>query len=401
MSFSATGARRPLQSKQKKNPFLHRTPSSPLNNLPRRKPSQGSATPKRAASEEPSTAEERIDDTGIVTSVPPRGVEQDVISLIKYILDHAWDEIPERAAGMNSTRIAEVLNFRKNLPQIVSLAHLHAVSRSATATEREAAGLVQAGHLRKINILGRGKGSAAMGEGVILTEDWEKLVDEDGTLEDELKAKYKHLLRNHPSTTISSSHFEPLELTELVQAGFLTSTSSLLNGTELFSRAGAWTLGKIPPAAKSAVTGTLAAVGGHSAVHDRGGGGRGLHSASQTTTKTTGDLTFSLPATGAYLRVLTEARVHLLYLLSKSSPKYKEATKDILRERWNGGIPAEDPASRAKRARGEFTGVLPGKTKKWKSFYGLNFSWILEECLGSGAVECFNTRSVGLGIRAT
>jgi len=68
----------------------------------------------------------------------------------------------------------------------------------------------------------------------------------------------------------------------------------------------------------------------------------------------------------------------------------------MLRERWNGGIPLDDMQSRAKRARGEWNGVLAGKTKKWKQFYGMEFEWVLEECLGSGAVECFRTRSVGL-----
>lgn len=402
MSFSATGARRPLQSKQKKNPFLHRTASSPLNSLPRRKSNQGPPNLKRAATEDHGGPEERLDDTGIVTSIPPPGLNQDVVTLMKHIQNHAWSEIPERAAGMNSTRIADVLNFRNNLPGIVSLAHLHAVSKSVTAIERELARLIQDGIVRKINVLGRGKGGAAIGEGLVLTEDWKKLVDESDALEQSVKEKYTRLLGEHPtSPTIPASAFESTEAAELVAAGFLTSTSALLNDTELFNRPGAWTLGTPSSIATSAATGTLAAVGGHGAVHEGGGGGGGLHAASRSRIKITGELTFSLPATGSYLRILTEARAHLLQLLTKSSPKYKENIKAMLRERWDGGIPAEDPASRAKRARGEWTGVLPGKTKKWKSFYGMDFGWILEECLGSGVVECFNTGSVGLGVRAT
>jgi hypothetical protein len=72
----------------------------------------------------------------------------------------------------------------------------------------------------------------------------------------------------------------------------------------------------------------------------------------------------------------------------------------MLKERWDGGIAGSDEAARAQRARGEWQGVLPGKTKKWKSFYGLEFEWVLEECLGAGMVECFKTGSVGVGIRA-
>lgn len=343
-----------------------------------------------------------MDDTGIVTAVPPRGAKQDVVSLMRYIQAHAWNDIPETSAGMNSTRIAEVLNFRKNLPSIVSLAHLHAVSKSSTATERELARLIQAGVVRKINILGRGRGGAAIGEGLVLTEDWKSLATNTATLEDAVKEKYIRLLGEHPtSSTIDASFFEGTEASDLMAAGLLTSTSALANNEQLFSRPGAFSLGTPSSVATSAATGTLAVVGGEAAVHDRGGGGRGLHPASRTSQKVTGELTFSLPATGAYLRILSEARSHFLSLLSKSSPRYKEATKDILRERWDGGIPSEDSATKAKRARGEWTGVLPGKTKKWKAFYGLDFTWILEECLGSGVVECFNTGSVGLGIRAT
>jgi hypothetical protein len=72
---------------------------------------------------------------------------------------------------------------------------------------------------------------------------------------------------------------------------------------------------------------------------------------------------------------------------------------DVLRERWDGGVPASDEQTKAKKARGEFTGVLPGRTKKWKQFWGLRFEWILEECVGAGLVECFETRSVGVGVR--
>lgn len=313
-----------------------------------------------------------------------------------------WNDIPERAAGMNSTRIAETLNFRRALPAIISVAHLHAVSTSATAIERELARLLQAGTVRKINVFGRGKGGAAMGEGLVLTEDWTKLLLDDSSLGEDLKAKYLRLLNEHPtSPTISASLFQGTEAVDLVAAGYLTSTSALASDAELFARPGAWTLGSPSSVATSAATGTLAVVGGSGAIHESGGGGRGLHPASRGSRVITGDLTFSLPATGSYLRLLTDARDHLLQLLSKSSPRYKEATMNMLRERWDGGIPADDATTRAKRARGEWIGVLPGKTKKWKSFFGMEFAWILEECLGSGLIECFNTRSVGLGVRAT
>ena len=56
-------------------------------------------------------------------------------------------------------------------------------------------------------------------------------------------------------------------------------------------------------------------------------------------------------------------------------------------------------SSVAKRMRGEFTGVLPGRTKKWKDLYGMRFRWVLEEAIGAGLIELFDTGSVGPGVR--
>ncbi|KAI4812152.1 hypothetical protein E4T44_10889 [Aureobasidium sp. EXF-8845] len=383
MSFSATGVPRPLQSRPKKSPIqLLRSASSPFGNHPRRKPAatSPSAGLKRSQSEISTSTEQPLDNTGIVTTLPPPKIPQDVVSLIRYIQQHTWTEIPERAAGMNSTRIAEVLNFRKNMPPIVSIAHSHAVSSSTTATERQLATLVHSGIVKKINIPGRGKGGFAIGEGVIIVEDWIDIIQQHPALSQELKEKYAKVLEeNTASYTVPASLFLPDEVQQLIAAGFMTSTSFLSDN--LFTLPGQVSTpgsSSLANAWNTAATGTLAATGGSSAVHSNGGGGR-----------------------GAYLRLLTEARTHMLTLLTKSSPKYKESTKEMLRERWDGGIPSEDAQSKAKRARGEWTGVLPGKTKKWKNFYGMEFGWILEECLGSGGVECFKTGSVGLGVRVT
>jgi len=347
---------------------------------------------------------DRLNSVRIVTNLPPQHVAQDVMSLMDYAQEHMFDEIPERAAGMNSVRIAEALNFRKNIPPIVSTAHIQALSSSSTAIDREVARLIQSGILRKIAVLGRGKGGVPVGEGLVVVERWEALVRET-RLDEDVQDKYLSIMRSHPtSTTVPASSFSDADVSQLVSAGLMTSTSALASSIEVLSRPGAFSLGAsatVATAGTIAPTGSLEAVGGRGAIHARGGGGGGLHGSSQSqANKATGNLTFSLPGTGTYLRLLTEARQHLLQLLSKSSPRFKEAVKDMLRERWDGGILAEDAASRAKRARGEWVGVLPGKTKKWKSFYGLDFDWVLEECLGSGHVECFDTGSVGLGVRA-
>lgn len=71
----------------------------------------------------------------------------------------------------------------------------------------------------------------------------------------------------------------------------------------------------------------------------------------------------------------------------------------MLKERWNGGIASNEAAYMAKKSRGEFAGILPGQTRKWKQFRGLSFEWVLEEAVGAGLVEVFETGSVGRGVR--
>lgn len=108
-------------------------------------------------------------------------------------------------------------------------------------------------------------------------------------------------------------------------------------------------------------------------------------------------MTFALPGTGIYLKLLVAARQHLLLLLKGISPRHREATLGILREKWEGNTP-NDPVNRLKRERGEWGGVLPGKTKRWKELYGMRFECVLAECVGAGLVELFDT-PVGMAVR--
>lgn len=316
-----------------------------------------------------------------------------------------WAEVPDRASGMGSERISEVLRFRHALPAIVSLAHLHALSVSSTETERELARLVAMGRVRKLAIPGRGKGGAAVGDGVVLLADWKRTVMESTSLSDEVKENYVSLMGEHPGTaTTPTTSLSDSDVRELVSAGFFTSPAALVTAglSNLFAAPGGPSLGGISLSGSSAATGTFAAVGGYGAIHESGGGGSTLatkDNRNYSSLNRSRQMTFSLPGTGAYLKLLTAARQHLLALLRQLSPRFKEATLEFLKEKWDGNIP-NDAVSRAKRARGEWTGVLPGKTKKWKDFYGLEFEWVLAECIGAGLVECFNTGSVGWGVRA-
>ena len=374
-------------------------------------PSPLTASKKRSSGQKKSNlpsaveGEERLDDTGVAPSIAPRGVAQDVSNLIRYIHAHMWTEMPDRAAGMGSERISEVLRFRDALPRIVSVAHLHALSTSSTNTERELARLIARGAVRKVVVPGRGKGGAAAGEGVVLTEDWKTSIRESSRLSDQVREKYLSLMDAHPATgVVPTTPLSSEEVRELVQAGYLTSPSALsANLSNLFAQPGASSLSTIGQSGSKAATGTLAAVGGSGAIHDSGGGGSVL-ATSQTRHNNIRSgpqqsMTLSLPSTGAYLKLLVNSRQQLLNLLKQLSPRYKEATLELLREKWDGNIPT-DAASRAKRMRGEGSTVLPGKTRKWREFWGLEFDWVLAECVGSGLVELFETGSVGIGVRA-
>jgi hypothetical protein len=249
-----------------------------------------------------------------------------------------------------------------------------------------------------------------VGDGLASVVEWQRLVREHDGLNSELKgetahfplvityshllAKYINLMNENPtSSTISGTTLSPTELSALVATGFLTTSMGADTRSSLFASPGAGSLSSLSSAGSRHAAGSLAAVGGAEAARHIPGGG------SLQRAVPFAQYNFSLPNTGSQLKLLVEARTYFLSLLKKS--KHKEVPMDVLRERWDGGVPTSDEGTRAKRARGEFTGVLPGRTKKWRQFWGLRFEWILEECVGAGLVECFETGSVGVGVRAT
>ena len=209
--------------------------------------------------------------------------------------------------------------------------------------------------------------------------------------------------------SISPAAFLPSERILLMRSGFLTSSSNPSNTTLAFCRSDSSSSGTATSIASiaRAASGSAAAVGGQEAISDAGGRGgirrssSRLESGSSCTESQFYDegqeLKLSLPGTGSYLKLLTDARSHMISLLTKS--RHREMPVYLLRERWDGGISADDAAARAKKYRGEFSGVLPAKTRKWKLFQGLSFDWVLAECFGAGLVEMFETGSVGHAVR--
>lgn len=195
--------------------------------------------------------------------------------------------------------------------------------------------------------------------------------------------------------------FTPEEVTSLVHAGYIVRSSSKSSNADILLRPGTASLGTLSGVTSSGsafASGSKDAAAGSSLDHLSGGSGATDRLSSQSQSKLS-HYVLCLPNTGPYLRLLSEARDHLLALLTKAN-KHRELPRDLLKERWDGGIAGQDEASKAARYRGEWKGVLPGRTKKWKQFYGLEFDWVLEECLGAGLVECFKTGSVGMGVRA-
>lgn len=173
--------------------------------------------------------------------------------------------------------------------------------------------------------------------------------------------KFFRLLRSNPKPqAISTEPFSQDEVRQLVNAGFFVSNTSSITSTE---------------------TGQMG--------HASGTASRDFREKL---------MALSVPNLGAYLHLLTIARVHLLHLLAKSP--YNEAPLSLLKERWDGNVADETSyAAQARHARGEWFGVLPGRTKKWRDLKGLNFRWVLEQAVGDGVVEIFETGSIGPGVR--
>lgn len=375
---------------------LRRSASSPSSASPRR-------TSAQSAKSEHSDHDEKLDDTGVIASLASDLNFRDVPQYMQYIRSRMFSDIPQRNSGLNSTRIAETLNYRRALPPIVTLAHLDALCTSSTKTEREIAELAQAGILRKVTIPNRGTGIASVGDGIASVQEWERLVRWHTGLAPDVQSKYitrtlysitnielaKYLtamLANPTSTTVASTAFTPGEISSLSAAGFLTTATAPESRSSFFAMPGTGSLSSLSTAGSRHASGSLGAIGGASATqHMHGGTG-------QRTVFTT-YYNFSLPNTGSHTKLIVDARTHFLNLLKKS--KYREAPLEVLRERWDGGILGKEDIADKKKARGEFAGILPGRTKKWKQFHGLRFEWILEECVGAGLIELFETGSVG------
>jgi hypothetical protein len=384
----------PSYSSRIKKPSIRRQNSSPFANSPRTKPSAQRSKSLSDAIDEDDT--DKLVRTGKVVSTVSTDEAKDVLSAIAYARASMFAALPERA-GMNSVRIAEVLNFQRNMPAIVTMAHIHALIAASSKTEREIAALQATGKLRKVKVVGRGNDVSGISEVLISTEDLLTLLNRSN-IAPEVRTALSAVLRDQPrASSFSSSAFVPSDVTALTRAGFLVSSSITaprnisLSGSSIVSM----------PKISRAASGSTDAVGGDAAFEQLGGTGAARRSSAATTQSNSlpaNELVLSVPNIGPYLRLLSAGRAHLIELLGKS--KYKEAPLYLLRERWDGAVDSDSRVSTAKQIRGEFSGIMPAKTKKWKDLYGLDYDWVLAECLGAGIIELFETKAVGLGVRA-
>ncbi len=374
-------------------PSLRRHATAPFAAAPRIKPIQRTKSLAEALEDHLSEGEDRLDATGKILSVVDVASATDVLTAIQHCNKTMFCSIPERA-GMNSVRIAAVLNFQRCLPPVVTLAHVHALISASSKTERQISSLMTNGSLRKIKVTGRGNDISGTGELLVNTKDLKGLLLSSSVTPD-IIAAFLDVLQRHPRvTSLSSNQLPASHITALSGAGFLVSLSASASRNVSFSGSSI----VATPSISRAHSGTSAAVGGDSAYENLGGTGAAQRHGESKRSYQNGELALSVPNLGPYLRLLNAGRTHLVDLLGKA--KYKEAPLYLLRERWDGAVDNDGSVSTAKKIRGEFSEVMPSRTKKWKNLSGLNFDWVVEECLGAGLIEIFETRSVGLGVRA-
>ena len=340
---------------------------------------------------------DKLDDYGLVKALATDLNLRDVVQAMRYIRGRMFEEIPQAGAGMNSTKIADVLNYRATLPAVTTTGHVQALLASPTAVERETVELMRAGTLRRIVVPRRG----AIGESLILSADLEKMVGSAASLDAATREKFLGWLGSNTTAQVmprGANGLSGKEMDDLVREGFLTAQHSGLQAAGKFSRPeDRYTMISLETVARAAA-GSIAAVGGADAIHAAGGtgaGGGGV--AGRPDQGGVISLSLAVPGNGSFLKLVAASLEHLQFLLEKAP--FREMPESDLHERWDGGIVGDKEASLAKKSRGEFAGVLPGRTKKWRDFHGLSFHWVLEEAVGAGLVEVFETRSVGRGVR--
>lgn len=179
--------------KKRKSVTAPRTRASPFASHARSKPSaRGNAQGKSEGGEGSGfmSDSDPLPDIGDSRYLTESVKLDGVVQAMRHVKESMFEDLPERRAGMNSTRIAEILNVRKSLPPLVSVAHIHTVLQAPTQVEREIVSLVQSGQLKRLIVPGRGNGAAGLGDCLVMASDLRELVQMSSDLEQHLKGMY-------------------------------------------------------------------------------------------------------------------------------------------------------------------------------------------------------------------
>ncbi|SPN97054.1 uncharacterized protein DNG_00570 [Cephalotrichum gorgonifer] len=376
-----------------------RKPLAPRSRQPGGSEGEGRGEEDEGDEEEEDDADyfqDHLDDHGLVRTLVTDLHFSDAVQAMRFIRARMWTPMPDRRTGMKSGRVSEVLNYRLTMPPVVTTAHLRAILTASPSTvEREVAELIDKGIVRRVVVRGRSEALVEVGD---LVEMVEKSDADEGS-----KAAYARFVRGE----LAPQGLEMGQVDALVKAGFLTTSPTSASG--LASNGGSRPTGLLGTRRTlahlaTAPTGSLDVVGGGAIQMVTGSGttrstpaSSSLSSSSSPSSQPPSSeiVSISVPNNGAFIKLLKASLDHLVSLLERRSA-YRQMPESALREAWDGGL----ATSGGKRARGEFAGVLPGRTRKWKDYWGLRFEWVLEEAVGAGLVEVFETGSVGRGVRA-
>ena len=173
--------------RKRKSAIASRPRSSPFANHPRTKPRTSNRDNVLKDDGYNEDQNDELPDLGLSRYIPETAPVEDVPQALRYIRTSMFEDIPAARAGMNSTRIAEVLNLRRSLPPLASVAHVHTLLDAPTRTERDIVELVNTGRVRRLIVPGRGNDAAGLGDCLVLVEDWEGLVKGSSGLEEPVK----------------------------------------------------------------------------------------------------------------------------------------------------------------------------------------------------------------------
>ena len=189
MSLKLTSAHSSrVQKPKSKPPLISSRSYDRRNRSSRSAASESNINPDEV--EDEGGATERLTDTGVVVAFMPSRSLDDVVTTIQYIRSTMFDEIPDRATGMNSTRIAKTLNFRASLPPLVPTRYVHMLLDAPSKTERDISKLIKDGIVCRISIPRRlGCGRVSDGEMLIMLGDWQDRISRVPNLSKETRSR--------------------------------------------------------------------------------------------------------------------------------------------------------------------------------------------------------------------